>query len=201
MKRGSILSLVVILLLAATPAMAAKGGKPTPHGAFDVALSGVVNTTCTGGTIPMTGTVPGTLRADLSADVAVGLDLPIAWDRAYDAGWGVAGDAFTGCHGISDSASDEDQFGGVLILDVDSAGEVTSVILLFDYYWRFGANPRNGRPVQQVLELFSLKSNLLDGTREFTVTQFAKEGKDIVNDWTRVGSAAGSISATISPTG
>lgn len=194
MKRAVTITVVLMLLLAATPAMAAKGGKPKPEtGTFNVELTGVLDTgTC--GTIPMSGHVPGTVRADLSTDVAVGMDLPIEWGRSYDAGWGVEGDAFTGCHGISASAVGTDSFGGYLILDVDADGTVTGVAMRFDYYWQFGVNPRNGRPVQEALELFELG---FDGGA-FTIERFTKDAS--VNGWTLIGSSAGTLTAEITAT-
>ncbi|MDF1596849.1 MAG: hypothetical protein P1T08_12295 [Acidimicrobiia bacterium] len=199
MKRIAMIALVLMMLLAATPAMAAKGGKPLGNpDRFEVELSGVLNTTCaTEGTIPMTGTVPGTLSAGLSPEVVVGVNLAVPWERDYDAGWGASAAAFSGCHGIGPYVPDG-SFGGTLILEVDGDGEVTLVNLLFDYYWQFGVNPKNGRPVQEVLEMFSLKSY---GTGTFSVTLFTKEGKEIVNDWIPVGSSEGTLTATITPAG
>ena len=200
MKRIAMIALVLMMLLAATPAVAAKGGRPSPRGTFDVALGGAIDTACTPtDTIPMTGTVPGTLHADLSSEVAVGISIP--WERDHDAGWGLSAGEAHDCHGLSDSALEEEQFGGVLHLDVDEAGLVTSVALLFDYYWQFGA-ARNGRPVQEVLEMLSLKAALIDGHGTFTVTLFTKEGKnDIINDRVTVGSLEGTLTAEITPAG
>ena len=201
MKRALTISLVLMMLLASTPALAARGGKPKPHGAFNVALSGVLNTGCTpDGTIIMTGKVPGTLTAGLSHDVVVGMNVAIPWARDYDAGWGTSGESILDCHGIGPEVP-EGSYGGSLILEVDATGAITRVILQFDYYWQFGVNPKNGRPVQEVLETFSLKSELDDGTGNFTVTLFTKEGRNIVNDWVEVGTTSGSLSATITPTG
>ncbi len=195
MKRAVMTALVLVLLLAATPALAAKGGKPKPQtGTFNVELTGVLETgTC--GTIPMSGHLPGTLRADLSTHVAVGMDLPIAWERSYDAGWGGAGAEFTGCHGISESAVDTESFGGYLILDIDANDKVTGVAMRFDYYWQFGVNPRNGRPMQEALELFELG---FDGGT-FTVSRFTKDAN--VNGWTPISSTDGTLIATITPAG
>ena len=92
----------------------------------------------------------------------------------------------------------------MLIIDVDSDGKITSVLMLFDYFWRFGFDDtkRNPRPVQEVLEMFDLTaSGLVDGTGTFTVTLFTKEGKDIINGWIPVGSAEGTLTATITPAG
>jgi hypothetical protein len=200
MKRIAMIALVLTMLPAATPAMAAKGGRPSPHGNFDVALSGALDTRCTAdGTITMAGTVPGTLHADLSSDVAVGISIP--WERDHDAGWGLSAGEAHDCHGVSESALEERQFGGALHLDVDESGEVTSVALLFDYYWQF-RTARNGRPVQEVLETLSLKAALIDGQGTFTVTLFTKEGKnDIINNRVTVGTLEGTLTATITPAG
>ena len=199
MKRTLIILLALVLLLTATPAMAAKGGKPgKPTGAYAVTLSGVLTSDCDGDSIAMSGNVPGHLRADA---VLVGMNLPFSWERTYGAGWGETADAFSGCHGQSDSATDTDMFGGALILDVAADGAIT-VTWRFDYYWQFGINPKNGKPVQEVLEFFEFNSTpITDGTGVFDVTLFTKEGKQIVNQFTPVGTHFGDLSVTITPLG
>ncbi len=177
MKRMLTIAVVLMLLLAATPAMAAKGGKPPGNPQqYEVTMDFVdgqgLATTCGGTSIIMTGNLGGgVLRAD-GAELST--NLPIAWDRYYAEF--AEGVALVGCHGgdatvaVPDGATPPEVFPGALWLDFGGGGTF-SLMWRFDYYWEFDLNPRNGKLRQGAVEMLELTSTPMafDGVGPQTV--------------------------------
>jgi hypothetical protein len=219
MKRLAILVALITVALAvpATGAAAKRQNKPPkPATTYDVTMtsqgSGLATTCSTGGHIVMDGNPQSVLSGQ---GVNLEMMVPVVWRRDYNAGWGTAGPALTGCHGLSQSAIDTESFGGALWL---SFGQDTVTFgWRYDYYWQFGEVRRGKKTVavQEVLEFFELTSGelpwtpteLADGTLvgtvngDFLVTLFTKTAEDgAVHRFEPIGTENLTFDLAITPT-
>jgi hypothetical protein len=193
MRRTFIIMLALGTVLALATPVAAKPGKGGGHGPstheYQVTMSGDLATTCSGddGSIVMTGSLDNVFTA---GGVDLDMNIPIAWWRDYPEP--KDGDSLTGCHGLSQSSIDFDQFGGALWLTFLPDNEVR-LHWLFDYYWDFDTSSKH--PKQTVLELFSLDGvfatdtgcDLTDGCEfsdtYFVLKRFVKDSDHLEGEW------------------
>jgi hypothetical protein len=172
-RRLLILGVALGLVLAAAGTAAA--GKPTceekpdapwcdggaESNTYEVTMTPVgdswLATTCPGPLV-MTGNPSSEMDAP-GGDLE--MQVPIAWSRDYDAGWGTAAGSFSGCHGVSDSAREYDRFGGGPWLQFGNG--TINIEWRFDYYWEFSEILRGSkvRLVQEALEILELRGDAL----------------------------------------